>query len=116
MQRIIILLQFFPNMAGLQPPTQQKVFAFQVHSGEFVHVCRTNHWAVVSSVGYQSGVVRVCDSLYKTLTKETRYLIASMVYNPSSDLQIVMMGVEKQSNGSVAYNIFWFRPLPLHFT
>ena len=68
----MILLQFFPNMAGLQPPTLQKVFALQVHFGEFlqiVHV-RNNHWAVVSTVGCQSGVVRVYDSLYKTVSKK----------------------------------------------
>ena len=40
------------------------------------------------------------DSLYKALSKETEYLIASMVHVPSSDLQIVMMDVDKQSNGS----------------
>ena len=48
----MILLQFFPNMAGLQPPTLQKVFAFTVHSGEFVQIIhvRNNHWCVVSTV------------------------------------------------------------------
>ena len=29
----MILVQFFPNMAGLQPPTLQKVSSFQVHLG-----------------------------------------------------------------------------------
>ena len=98
----MMLLQFFPNMAGLQPPTLQKVFAFQVHSGEFVQIIhvRNNHWCLVSTVGCQSGVVRVYDSLYKTLSEETVYLIASMVHVPSSELKIVMMDVEKQSNGS----------------
>ena len=47
-----------------------------------------------------SGVVRVYDSLYEKLSNVTEYLIASMVHVPSSDLQIVMMDVEKQSNGS----------------
>jgi hypothetical protein len=71
----MMLLQFFPNMAGLQPPTLQKVFAFQVHSGEFVQIIhvRKTHWAVVSTVGCPSGVVRVYDSLYKTLSEETVY-------------------------------------------
>ena len=98
----MILLQFFPNMAGLQPPTLQKVLGFLVHSGEFVQIIhvRNSHWCVVSTVGCQSGVVRVYDSLYKKLSKETEYLIASMVHVPSSDLHIVMMDVEKQSNGS----------------
>ena len=41
-------------------------------------------------------VVRV---VYVKLSKETEY-IASMVYVPSSDLHIVMMDIEKQSNGS----------------
>ena len=55
---------------------------------------------MVSTVGCQSGVVRVCDSLYKTLSKETVFLIASMVHGPSSELKITMMDIEKQSNGS----------------
>ena len=61
----MLLLQFFPNMAGLQSPTLQ-VLAFPVHSGEFVQIIhvRNNHWCVVSTVGCQSGVVRVYDSLY----------------------------------------------------
>jgi hypothetical protein len=98
----MLLLQFFPNMAGLQPPTLQKVFAFQVHSGDFVQIIhvRNNHWCVVSTVGCQSGVLRVYDSLYKTLSKEAIHLIVSMVHVPSSHLNIVMMDVEKQSNGS----------------
>ena len=89
-------------MAGLQPPTLKKVFAFQVHSGEFVQIIyvRNRHWCVVSTVGCQSGIVHVYDSLYKTLSKETVRLITSMVHVPSSELKIVMMDVDKQSNGS----------------
>ena len=78
----MLLLQFFPNMAGLQPPVLQEVFAFQVHTGEFVQIInvRKKHWCVVSTVGCESGCVRVYDSLYKTLSRETVHLIASMVY------------------------------------
>ena len=98
----ILLLQFFPDMAGLQPPVLQKVFAFQVHSGEFVQIIhvRNNHWCVVSTVGCETGVVHVYDSLYRTLSKETVRLIASLVYSPCSELRVTMMDVEKQSNGS----------------
>ena len=48
----MLLLQFFPNMAGLQPPTLQRVFAFQVHSGEFVQIIhvRNNHQPLVFGV------------------------------------------------------------------
>ena len=98
----MILLQFFPNMAGLQPPVLQKVFQFHVHSGEFVQIMhvRNNHWCVVSTVGCESGVIRVYDSLFKSVSRETLRLIVSMVYSQSSDLKITMMDVEKQSNGS----------------
>ena len=42
------------------------------------------------------------DSYYKTLSKETVRLIASLVYvySPSSELRVTMMDVEKQSNSS----------------
>ena len=98
----IILLQYFPNMAGLQPATMQKVFGFHAHSGEFVQIIhvRNNHWCVVSIVGCQSGVVHLNDSLYKTLSKKTEYWIAKTVHVPSSDLIIVMVDVDKQSSGS----------------
>ena len=80
-------------MAGLQPPVLQKVFAFQVHSGEFVQIIhvRNNHWCVVSTVGCETGAVQMYDSTN---------LIASLVYSPCSELRVTMMDVEKQSNSS----------------
>ena len=39
--------------------------------------------------------MRLYDSLYKNLSKETVHLIASMVHVPSSELKIEMMDVEK---------------------
>ena len=98
----MLLLQFFPNMAGLQSPVLQKVLQFHVHSGEFVQIVhvRNNHWCVVSTVGCDCGVIHVYDSLYRSVSRETLSLIASMVYSPSSELNITKMDVEKQSNGS----------------
>ena len=98
----MLMLQHFPHMAGLQPPTLQKVFAFQVHSGEFVQIIhvRHNHWCVVSTVDCVSGVVNVYDSLYKSVSAITIRLIATMVCSTASKLCIRMMDVEKQSNGS----------------
>ena len=54
----------------------------------------------MSTVGCETGAVHVYDSLCKTLSKETVRLITSLVYNPSSELRVTMMDVEKQSNGS----------------
>ena len=47
----MLILQHFPSMSGLQPPTLQAVSAFQVHSGEFVQIVniRNKHWCVVPS-------------------------------------------------------------------
>ena len=99
----MLILQHFPNVAGLQPPTLQKVFAFQVHCGEFVQIINisNNHWCVVSTVGCDSGVINVYDSLPKRTTPDkTIRLIASLVSCPSSTLTIRTMDVARQSNGS----------------
>ena len=98
----MLMLQYFPGMSGLQPPTLQEVCAFQVHTGEFVQIVniRNRHWCVVSSVGCDSGVVNVYDSLYSSVSNKTIHLIASMVYSSSSTLEVRMMDVAKQSNSS----------------
>ena len=78
------------------------MLAFQVHSEEFVQIVHVmnSHWCVVSTVGCESGVVHVYDSLYKTPSDDLVHLIASMVCSPSPELKIVMMNVEKQCNSS----------------
>ena len=40
------------------------------------------------------------DSLYKTVSKDLVHLIATTVYSPLSELKIVMIDVDKQSNVS----------------
>ena len=69
---------------------------------EFVQIVniRNRHWCVVSSVGCDSGVVNVYDSLYSSVSNKTIHLIASMVYSSSSTLEVRMLDVAKQSNSS----------------
>ena len=57
----MLLLQFYSRMAWLQPPALQQVLAFQVHSEEFVQIVHVmnSHWCMVSTVGCESGVVRM---------------------------------------------------------
>ena len=81
----ILLLQFFPDMAGPEGVCIPGPFW---------------HWCVVSTVGCETGTIHVYDSLYKPISKETVRLIASLVYSPCSELRVTMMDVEKQSNGS----------------
>ena len=74
----MIMLQHFPSMAGLQPPALQEVFAFHDHRGDFVQIINVsnNHWCVVSTVGCDSRIVNVYDSLRKKrLPKKTVRLI-----------------------------------------
>ena len=64
---------------------------------QIIHV-GNSHWCVVSTVSCEPGVIRVYDSLYRTVSKETARVIASLVYSQSSDLKITVMDVGKQSN------------------
>ena len=84
----MLILQHFPNMAGLQLPALQKVFAFQVHSGEFVQIINVGnkHWCVVSTVGCDNGVVEVYDSLCTSIPVKTICLIASLICSTASKL------------------------------
>ena len=49
----LLMLQQFPHVSGLQPPTLAQPMAFQVHRGEFVEILcvRNSHWCTVSNVG-----------------------------------------------------------------
>ena len=99
----LLILQYFPNMAGLQPPTLQQTCTLQVHSGEFVQIIHVgnNHWCVVSTVGCKTGEVNVYDSLCGNLSFETELLIASMIScSVSSELTVRVMNVDRQKNGS----------------
>ncbi len=98
----MIMLQRFPSMAGSQPPALQKVFAFMstVEVFQIINVSN-NHWCVVSTVGCDSGVVIVYDSLpTKILPNKTVRLIASLLFSAASTLEMRTMDVARQSNGS----------------
>ena len=67
----MLILQYFNNTSGLQPPPLQKVFAFEVHSRQFAQV--GNY--VVSTVGCGNGVVNVYDSLYSSVSDSITYVL-----------------------------------------
>ena len=98
----MLLLQQFPHMSGLQPPTLAQAMAFQVHRGEFVQILciQGNHWCTVSSVGCDDGVVNVYDSMYSSVSFTTIYVIASLLFTSTLKLKIRMMDVGRQTNGS----------------
>ena len=96
-----LLLQHFPSIEGLQPPTLQQVRGFRVQRSEFVQVLNVHnrHWYVVSSIGCVPGQVKVYDTMYRKVQETTIPIIASLVYSSLPTLIIHMMDVGPQSNG-----------------
>ena len=47
------MVQQFPNMSGLEPPTLAQTMAFPVHRGDFVQILNVIdfHWCTISSIG-----------------------------------------------------------------
>ena len=98
-----LMHQHFPNMEGFQPPTLGKLHSgFDVHRDAFVQIINVKniHWCVVSTVGCETGIINLYDSLYGSVDPETEFLIAGMVFSPASNLTIKMVNIERQSNSS----------------
>ena len=98
----LLVLQEFPNIAGLQDPVVHRSLSFQILRGEFVQIIFVGgcHWCTVSNVGCDDGVVNVYDSMYPSVSSGTVKLIASLVFSPAKQLVVRMMDVGRQSNGS----------------
>ena len=98
----LLMLQHFPHMSGLQPPTLQQTQSFDVHRGEFVQILHVHnsHWCVVSNIGCSDGVVNYYDSLYPSVSSHTMRIIAGLIFSSASDLVVRIMDVGKQSNSS----------------
>ena len=98
----LIMLQQFPHISGLQPPTLQQTMAFDVHRGEFVQILniRNSHWCTVSNVGCDDGVVNYYDSLYPSVSSATMCTIASLIFSPANELVVKILDIGKQSNSS----------------
>ena len=96
------MLQPFPLMFGLQPPTLQQAWGFNVHRGDFVQILHVHnsHWSVVSSIGCEDGVVNYYDSMHPSVSSETMQLIATLAFSPASELEVRIMDVGQQSNSS----------------
>ena len=102
MLMLMLMLQHFPLMSGLQPPTLQHAWGFNVHRGDFVQILyvHNSHWSVVSNIGCEDGVVNYYDSMYPSVSSVTMQLIATLVFSPASELEVRIMDVGQQSNGS----------------
>ena len=64
----------------------------------FRDISCNSHWSVISSIGCEDGVVNYYDSMYPVSPK--LQLIASPVFSPASELEVKIMEVGQQSNGS----------------
>ena len=70
--------------------------------GDFVQILHVHnsHWSVVSNIGCEDGVVNYYDSMYPSVSSVTMQLIATLVFSPASELEVRIMDVGQQSNGS----------------
>ena len=84
--------------SGLQPPTLQQAWGSDVHRGEFVqiHHVHNSHWCVVSNE-CEDGTVDYYDSMYPSVPSQTMQLIATLMFNPASELKVRIMDVGQQS-------------------
>ena len=73
-----------------------------MHRGDFVQILHVhdNHWSVVSNIGCEDGVVNYYDSMYPSVSSQTVQLTASLVFSPESQLEVRIMDVGQQTNGS----------------
>ena len=103
------MLQHFPLVSGLQPPTLQQAWAFDVHRGEFVQILHVHnsHWCVVSNIGWEDGVVNYYDSMYPSVSSIIMQLIASLVYSPASELEVRIMEPMWNSNLTAQTVVSW---------
>jgi hypothetical protein len=81
-----LMLQHFPLMSGLQPPTLQHAWSFDVHRGDLVQILHVHnsHWSVVYNIGCEDGVVNYYDSMYPSVSSTIVQLIASLVFSSAS--------------------------------
>ena len=70
MLMLMLMLQHFPLMSGLQPPMLQHAWGFDVHREDFVQILHVHnsHCSVVSNIGCEDGVVGYYDSMYPSVS------------------------------------------------
>ena len=90
------------TVSGLQPPTLQHAWDFNVHRGDFVQILHVHHshWSVVSNTECENGIVKYYDSMYRSISSQTMQLVASLVFSSVSVLEVRIMDAGQQTNGS----------------
>lgn len=94
------LKQQFPCISGLQSPLLQKKKLLRTqdshqHQIQIIH-SRGDHWIVASTVLADDGQVKVYDSVYRTLDRETLNIISN-IFNGSNAKELVP--IHRQTGG-----------------
>ena len=108
----LLILQEFPNIAGLQDPAVHRSLCFQILRGEFVQIIfvRGCHWCTISNVGCDDGVVNVYDSVYSSASSETVKSIASLVFSPAKQLVVRIKMLESSQMVQIVESLPWHLP------
>ena len=96
-----LLLQNFPNIDGLQPPSLQQVGGFHASQNDFVQIINVEdtHWCVVSNIGCKDGDVNVYDTLYKSVRTSVIPIVATLTFTSLKKFTINMVDIQLQTNG-----------------
>ena len=97
-----LLTRGIPQCKGLDNPISGENFSFPILRGEGVQMLHVDksHWICVSPIGCTFGELNVYDSRLTTLSPATLKVICSLLYCSKSDVTVIIMQLQQQSNGS----------------
>ena len=96
----------YPSIAGLQSSALAIQLDFKRTDRFFIQIINRlpinqgTHWLVLSNPGCQSNEVKIFDSAFDDIPYLEEQVIASIVDTKASDLQMLMMDVQRQTNGN----------------
>ena len=99
-----LLKSKFPEINGLQSTLLQAknhVSKEPNHNKlQVIHCKETDHWVTATTIGCETGVIEVYDSLYITLDKPSSIVVANWFYSKDQPFKIRVVRPQKQSGGA----------------
>lgn len=99
----ILLKEQFASIQGMQSPLLTQGLHFRICSGEFVQILHSEkykHFHLISTIGCGKDKVNLYDSLYSSVPSDSAASIADIFHTSADSIQVNLMDVQKQCNGS----------------
>ena len=96
----VLLAKYFPDVKRLQSPLFGEKLAFKRVEGKFVQILNVErlHWITVTNIGCEEGVVMVYDSLFNTMSLNSKQQICSLYQPTCSQLEFRLANIQRQPN------------------